>query len=64
MGGLFYGIIGAGFGIPCLRGGEDSDQMCTVAGMTLGMGVGLFVLGTWVLDSPGRADTSPLSGRF
>lgn len=64
MGGLFYGLIGAGFAIPCLRGGDDSDQMCTVSGISFGFGVGLFALGTWVLDSPGRADTSPLSGRF
>ena len=64
IGGIFYGIIGAGFLIPCLRGGDDSDQMCTVSGITLGFGVGLFALGTWILDSPGRADTSPLSGTF
>jgi hypothetical protein len=64
LGGLFYGLIGAGFAVPCLRGGEDSDQMCTVSGITLGFGVTLFALGTWVLDSPGRADTAPLSGTF
>ena len=65
MGGVFYGVIGAGFAIPCLRGDDDDrDVMCTMSGFTLGFGVGLFALGTYVLDSPGRADTSPLSGTF
>jgi hypothetical protein len=64
MGGLFYGLIGTGFLIPCVSSSDDRDQFCTVSGMTLGMGVGLFVLGTWIMDSPGRADTSPLSTTF
>jgi hypothetical protein len=38
--------------------------MCTVSGITFGFGAALFVLGTWILDSPGRADTSPLTGTF
>jgi hypothetical protein len=64
MGGLFYGVIGAGFMIPCLSSSDDRDQYCTVSGMTLGMGVALFAAGTWIMDSSGRADTSPLSGSF
>lgn len=65
MGGVFYGVIGAGFAIPCLTSSDDDrDVMCTMSGFTLGFGVGLFALGTWVLDSPGRADASPLSGQF
>ncbi|MBK7192209.1 MAG: hypothetical protein IPH80_06960 [Myxococcales bacterium] len=65
MGGVFYGVIGAGFAIPCLTSDDDDrGVMCTMSGFTLGFGVGLFALGTWVLDSPGRADTSPLSGQF
>jgi hypothetical protein len=67
LGGAFYGLIGVGFLIPCLRGGDkddpfdNSDQYCTVSGITLGFGVGLFILGTYILDSPGRADTAPIA---
>jgi hypothetical protein len=64
IGGVFYSLVGAGFLIPCVTGNDDRDQYCTVSGITLGMGIGLFALGTWILDSPGRADTSPLSGSF
>jgi hypothetical protein len=28
------------------------------------MGVVMFAAGTWLLDSSGRAETSPLSGSF
>ena len=65
MGGIFYGLIGAGFLVPCLQGDSDfGDQACTVSGITLGFGVGLFALGTWMMSNPGHADTAPLSGGF
>jgi hypothetical protein len=70
IGGIFYSIIGAGFLIPCLRGGDKddpfdhSDMYCTVSGITLGMGAGLFILGNWIMDAPGHADTSPISPTF
>src|SRR6185369_3455539 len=46
MGGIFYGLIGGGFLIPCLSSSDDRGQFCTVSGITLGMGVALFAAGT------------------
>ena len=65
MGGIFYGLIGAGFLVPCYQGSADfGDQACTVSGITLGMGIGLFALGTWMMSNPGRAEAEPLTGGF
>lgn len=65
-GGILYGLIGAGFLFPCISNDDPTDRSmsCTVSGISFGFGVGLFALGTWVLDAPGHVDTSPLSGSF
>jgi hypothetical protein len=60
MGGLFYALIGAGFLVPCLSSSEDADRYCMVSGITFAVGIPLFAVGTWVMDAPGSAGTSPL----
>jgi hypothetical protein len=60
MGGLLYSVIGGAFLIPCLSGGEDGPDFCTVSYLTLGIGLPMFGAGTWVMDAPGSARTSPI----
>lgn len=61
LGGLFYTLVGVGMAIPCFTASdEDSDLYCTATGLTLAVGIPLFAVGTWVMDSKGSVETSPM----